>query len=174
MPPRRLSHEDRRRRLIDMGFWRVSFGSVYPALRRLKAADAVEVSETKDEKGRHTTSNQELHLMNDGSVLIDTPGMRELQLTDVKAGLDDVFAEISTLADNCRFTDCAHVDEPGCRVRSAIEAGDIDQARLDRWRKLKREEAHNSSSIAERRARDKSFASMCKNVMSEKKSRRGH
>lgn len=127
-----------------------------------------------DAKGRHTTTSRSMYQLPSGAWLIDTPGMRELQLTDVKTGLDDVFAEISTLADKCRFTDCAHVDEPGCRVKNAIETGDIDQARLDRWRKLTREEAHNSSSIAERRARDKSFASMCKNVMSEKKSRRGN
>lgn len=127
-----------------------------------------------DAKGRHTTTSRSMHQLPGGAWLLDTPGMRELQLTDVKSGLEDVFAEISTLADKCRFTDCVHVDEPGCRVKSAIENGDIDQARLDRWRKLSREEAYNSSSIAERRARDKSFASMCKNVMSDKKSRRGN
>jgi len=125
-----------------------------------------------DARGRHTTTSRSMHQLPSGAWLLDTPGMRELQLTDVKTGLDDVFAEISALAELCRFSDCEHADEPGCRVKQAIEAGEIEQARMDRWRKLTREEAHNRTSIAERRARDKTFGRMCKHVISEKKSRR--
>jgi ribosome biogenesis GTPase len=125
-----------------------------------------------DAKGRHTTTSRSMHQLPGGAWLLDTPGMRELQLTDVKTGLDDVFAEISVLANSCRFTDCDHVDEPGCRVNEAIEAGQIDQSRLDRWRKLTREEAFNSKSIAERRATDKALGRMYKSIISEKKSRR--
>ena len=125
-----------------------------------------------DAKGRHTTTSRSMHQLPGGAWLLDTPGMRELQLTDVKTGLDDVFAEISALANSCRFTDCDHVDEPGCRVNEAIEAGEIDQTRLDRWRKLAREEAFNSKSIAERRASDKALGRMYKSVISDKKSRR--
>jgi len=126
-----------------------------------------------DARGRHTTTSRSMHRLPGGAWLLDTPGMRELQLTDVKTGLDDVFAEISALADTCRFSDCNHQDEPGCRVRSAIDAGEIDEERLKRWRKLAREEAMNSASIAERRARDKEFGRMYKSVLSDKKSRRG-
>jgi ribosome biogenesis GTPase len=99
-----------------------------------------------------------MHHLPCGAWLLDTPGMRELQLTDVKTGLDDVFAEISEIANSCRFTDCDHVDEPGCRVNRAIEAGEIDQNRLDRWRKLAKEETYNRTSIAERRANDKALS----------------
>lgn len=125
-----------------------------------------------DAKGRHTTTSRSMYQLPGGAWLLDTPGMRELQLTDVKTGLDDVFAEISVLANHCRFTDCKHVDEPGCRVNEAIKAGEIDQIRLDRWRKLAREEAFNRTSIAERRATDKAFGRMYKSIMSNKKSRR--
>ena len=125
-----------------------------------------------DAKGRHTTTSRSMHQLPGGAWLLDTPGMRELQLTDVKTGLDDVFAEISVLANSCRFTDCDHVDEPGCRVNEAIEAGEIDQTRLDRWRKLAREEAFNSKSIAERRASDKALGRMYKSIISGKKFRR--
>jgi len=114
-----------------------------------------------------------MHRLPGGAWLLDTPGMRELQLTDVRTGLDDVFAEISALAESCRFSDCRHGDEPGCRVQAAIEAGEIDPERLQRWRKLVREEAFNNTSIAERRSRDKAFGRMIKNVLSDKKSRRG-
>lgn len=126
-----------------------------------------------DAHGRHTTTARSMHRLPGGAWLLDTPGMRELQLTDVKTGLDDVFAEISALAETCRFSDCQHNDEPGCRVRAAIESGEIEPERLQRWRKLVREEAFNNTSIAERRSRDKAFGRMVKHVMSEKKSRRG-
>jgi len=125
-----------------------------------------------DEKGRHTTTSRSMHQLPGGAWLLDTPGMRELQLTDVKAGLDDVFAEISALANHCRFSDCEHIDEPGCRIKQAIEAGHIDQTRLDRWRKLAREEKFNSASIAERRASDKALGKMYKSIISDKQSRR--
>jgi len=126
-----------------------------------------------DARGRHTTTSRSMHRLQGGAWLLDTPGMRELQLTDVRTGLDDVFAEISALAEDCRFSDCKHKDEPGCRVKAAIEQGEIDAGRLQRWHKLTREEALNSTSIAERRARDKAFGRLYKHVISDKKSRRG-
>lgn len=98
--------------------------------------------------------------------------MRELQLTDVQAGIDDVFAEISTLAENCRFTNCVHESEPGCAVRQAVNDGNIDEARVGRWRKLIREEAHNRESIAERRARGRSLGKLYRTIQDEKKSSR--
>lgn len=126
-----------------------------------------------DAKGRHTTTARSMHRLPGGAWLVDTPGMRELQLTDVKAGLEDVFAEISAMTEHCRFADCQHEGEPGCAVRAAVESGEIDQQRLQRWRKLVREEALNSATIAERRARDKSFGKLVKSVMKDRKSRRG-
>ena len=125
-----------------------------------------------DAKGRHTTTARSMHQLVGGAWLMDTPGMRELQLTDAKAGLDDVFAEISALAGKCKFADCTHESEPGCAVRRAVQSGDVELERLQRWRKLTREEARNSESIAERRARDKSFGRLIKNVVEEKDSRK--
>jgi ribosome biogenesis GTPase len=125
-----------------------------------------------DAKGRHTTTARSLHQLPSGAWLLDTPGMRELQLADVRAGLDDVFAEISALAGDCRFTDCNHEAEPGCAVVRAIVAGEVDPARLSRWRKLMREEALNTATIAERRARDKSFGRLYKSVIKEKQARK--
>jgi ribosome biogenesis GTPase len=126
-----------------------------------------------DAKGRHTTTSRSMHQLPGGAWLLDTRGMRELQLTDVKAGLDDVFAEISSLAGECKFADCVHEDEPGCAVNMAIESGEIEQARLVRWKKLVREEAHNSASMAERRSRDKGFGRLIKSVLKEKSARKG-
>ena len=125
-----------------------------------------------DAKGRHTTTSRSMHQLPTGAWLLDTPGMRELQLTGVKAGLDDVFDEISSLAGHCRFSDCQHQSEPGCAVQKAINTGDIDQARLQRWRKLVREDEFNSASIAERRARDKSFGRLYKSIINDKKAQK--
>lgn len=125
-----------------------------------------------DDKGRHTTTGRALHRLPAGGWLVDTPGMRELQLIDVKAGLDDVFADIVALAQTCRFSDCRHESEPGCAVRQAIEAGSLDAIRAKRWRKLAAEEAYNAESLADRRARDRAFGKMVKRIMKDKQSRR--
>jgi ribosome biogenesis GTPase len=126
-----------------------------------------------DDKGRHTTTSRQMFSLPGGAWLIDTPGMRELQLVDVSEGIDDVFAEIARLAEQCRFADCSHDAEPGCAVRSAIDDGTVDEARLARWRKLLREEAMNRESIAERRARGKATGRLYKSILSDSHARKG-
>jgi len=124
-----------------------------------------------DDTGQHTTTGRALHRMPAGGWLLDTPGMRELQLSDVRAGLDDVYSDVVALAQMCRFGDCRHDSEPGCAVRAAIESGSLDAGRLARWRKLIAEEAHNSESLAQRRARGRAFGKMAKRVMKDKRTR---
>ena len=121
-----------------------------------------------DAKGRHTTTHRQLHLVPGGCLVLDTPGMRELQPTDAAAAIDDVFADLYELSTRCRFRDCQHVTEPGCAVLKAIERGEIDTVRLGRWRKLKAEEAFNSASLAERRSKDKAFGKMVRGVKKSK------
>lgn len=120
-----------------------------------------------DDKGRHTTTSRQMHELPEGAWLVDTPGMRELQLTDVQSGIDDVFAEISALARDCRFADCTHDVEPGCAVQAAVENDQVEASRVARWRKLLREEAHNRETVAERRARDKSTGKLYKSIISD-------
>lgn len=137
------------------------------------ASIETQAARADDDRGRHTTTARQMFKLPGGAWIIDTPGMRELQLTDVQSGLDSVFSEIAEFAKQCRFVDCTHEAEPGCGVVAAIEAGDIDQDRVQRWRKLVREEAHNRESIAERRARDKSTGKFYKSVISENQRRKG-
>jgi ribosome biogenesis GTPase len=106
-----------------------------------------------DGKGRHTTTVRELHRLDQGGWLMDTPGMRELQLSDSATGLAEVFDDIVELALTCRFTNCTHESEPGCAIRPALASGTITQVRLDRWRKLGTEDSANSAGADGRRIR---------------------
>ncbi len=126
-----------------------------------------------DAKGRHTTTARSLHALPSGGWLIDTPGMRELQLHDAAEGIAEVFEDIAGLADGCRFADCAHDVEPGCAIRAAIEAGDLDEARVARWRKLEREETRNTAGIAERRAHGRALSRLYRSGQESGKRKRG-
>jgi ribosome biogenesis GTPase len=93
-----------------------------------------------DDEGRHTTTHRQLLELPGGGLVIDTPGLRELQLWDVgAAALDATFADVEELAAGCRFGDCSHVHEPGCAVLAALETGELPRERFDSWRKLQRE-----------------------------------
>ena len=100
--------------------------------------------------------------------------MRELKLVDVEDALDDVFAEVSALADACRFADCQHEAEPGCAIRAAVDRGDLTADRLRRYEKLKAENRRNSESLSERRARDRSLSKLYKSVQHDRRSQKGN
>jgi ribosome biogenesis GTPase len=93
-----------------------------------------------DSRGRHTTTSRELLRLPGGAMIIDTPGLRELQLWDAAEGISEAFADIGDLAAQCRFRDCRHENEPGCAVMAAIASGALDEARLNNRRKLEREQ----------------------------------
>ena len=99
----------------------------------------------EDGRGRHTTTSRELVVVDGRGIVIDTPGMRELQLWDADAGLSTVFADVERLARECRFADCAHGAEPGCAIREALEEGRLDAERYAGYRKLEREDAFITS-----------------------------
>ncbi|HXW08696.1 MAG TPA: ribosome small subunit-dependent GTPase A [Vicinamibacterales bacterium] len=94
-----------------------------------------------DSRGRHTTTARQLVLLPGTGVLIDTPGMRELQLWETSAGLEGTFGDIEQLASDCRFRDCRHEREPGCAVRAAVESGELSEARFASYQKLRQEQA---------------------------------
>jgi ribosome biogenesis GTPase / thiamine phosphate phosphatase len=97
---------------------------------------------SSDHKGRHTTSHRELVILPGGGLLIDTPGMRELQLWGGDEGVQEAFADIEELAASCKFRDCKHASEPGCAVREALDSGNLDQKRYASFVKLQKEVAH--------------------------------
>lgn len=121
-----------------------------------------------DDKGRHTTTGRSLHLLSDGGLLLDTPGMRELQLADCEQGIEETFPEVVELAARCKFSDCSHKGEPGCAVRAAIESGKLDERRLSSYQKLMREQAFNNATLAEKRARDRELGRYYRSVLESK------
>ncbi|MCE6951521.1 ribosome small subunit-dependent GTPase A [Cereibacter sphaeroides] len=136
------------------------------------AAEATAPIREDDAKGRHTTTGRHLRPITGGGWLIDTPGMRELRLTDAGEGIAAVFDDIDDLARSCRFTDCTHRREPGCAVQAALAEGRLDPGRLTRWEKLRREDRHNSATLAEAHARDRAFGRMVREVLRDKHRRR--
>ena len=94
----------------------------------------------RDDRGCHTTTHRQMLKLSDGGILIDTPGMRELQLIDDE-GIDTVFSDIEALSENCRFRDCSHQSEPGCAVKAALDSGELAEERLMNYRKMQQEAA---------------------------------
>jgi ribosome biogenesis GTPase / thiamine phosphate phosphatase len=127
-------------------------------VNRLLGADAQRVGAISDVdgKGRHTTTSRQLVALPGGALLIDTPGMRELQLWSDESAVAGAFDDIATLAADCRFADCSHRSEPGCAVLDAVRTGRLDADRLEHFRRLAREAAF------EERKRDKAAASDAK------------
>ena len=126
-----------------------------------------------DAKGRHTTTARSLHRLAAGGWLIDTPGMRALRLYDAAEGVAAVFEDIAELAERCRFSDCRHDGEPGCAVQAAIAAGEVAPARLERWQKLAREDAHNTATIAEQRRASRAFGKIGRQAKEVARQKRG-
>ncbi|NQX46334.1 ribosome small subunit-dependent GTPase A [Paenibacillus tritici] len=105
-----------------------------------------------DSRGRHTTTHRELFVLPDGGIIVDTPGMRELQLWEDEGGLDLAFGEISTLAADCRFSDCSHTREEGCAVLAAVASGTLEEKRLLNYRKTQKElQFQNSKEVKQKR-----------------------
>lgn len=103
-------------------------------------AEYLRVNEIRnDERGRHTTTHRELVALPDGALVIDTPGMREVQLLDHASGLHDAFEDVTSLAVHCRFSDCQHIDEPDCAVKKAAHDGILDEDRLEHYHLLREE-----------------------------------
>jgi ribosome biogenesis GTPase len=114
-------------------------------------------------KGRHVTSHREMIVLENGGILIDNPGMREVGIADSSGGLEITFDMIFSLSKNCRFKDCSHTSEVGCSVLEAVENGEIDKSSYENYLKMEREKAHFEATVAEKRNRDKLFGKIMKN-----------
>jgi ribosome biogenesis GTPase len=126
-----------------------------------------------DAKGRHTTTARSLHLLPGGGLLLDSPGLRELQLSDCEEGVATLFEEIEAVARDCRFNDCRHQGEAGCAVAVAAENGKLDPRRLANYLKLLAEQERATETLVEKRRKDKNLGKMYKRVQAQKKKEKG-
>lgn len=125
----------------------------------------------KDSKGRHTTTSRELVQLENGALLIDTPGMRELGSMSVDTGLDETFLEIPELIQNCKFNNCSHSSEVGCAILKAIEEGVLTEKRWKNYLKMKNESTFNEMSYSDKRKKDKAFGKLIKSTLKSKNGR---
>lgn len=117
--------------------------------------------------GTHATSRRQLIVLEQGAMLVDTPGMRELGILGAAAALDDSFGEIFGLSRKCRFADCRHAGEPGCAVLAAIERGELAPDRLESFAKLRKESEHHEMSFLEKRRKDRAFGKFIKTAQKQ-------
>ncbi len=113
-------------------------------------------------RGRHVTSHRELIVLENGGILIDNPGMREVGITDANTGLEITFDTIVKLSQNCKFNDCTHIHENSCAILEAIEKEELDRDSYENYLKMEKEKTHFESTLAEKRKKDKDFGKMIK------------
>ncbi len=123
----------------------------------------------KENKGRHTTTSRQLVQLNNGALLIDTPGMRELGNMSVDSGIDETFSDILALAQNCKFNNCSHTNEKGCAILAAINDDRLSEQRFRNYIKMKNEAAFNEMSYSEKRKKDKDFGKLIKSTLKNRK-----
>ena len=117
---------------------------------------------TSSNKGKHVTSHRELIILDNGAILIDNPGMREVGITDSTDAIEKTFKLILELSESCKFKDCTHTAEIGCAVLLALEQDEIDTSSYENYLKMEREKEHFESTIAEKRKKDKDFGKLIK------------
>lgn len=136
-------------------------------INRLLGVEKQKVKEVRegDERGQHTTRHRELILLPTGGLVLDTPGMRELQLWEVDEGVEQVFSDVEELLVQCRFSNCQHGNEPGCAIQAALRAGTLQRSRLENYQKLQDELAHlarRQETYAEMRERKQKWKKLAK------------
>jgi ribosome biogenesis GTPase / thiamine phosphate phosphatase len=114
------------------------------------------------ERGRHTTTTREMYFLENGGIVIDNPGTREVGIANADRGIESVFDEISLLSHTCRFDDCTHMHEPGCAVLKAVEQKELDRGKYDNYIKLKKESEFYKMNTVEKRVKDRKFGQFVK------------
>ena len=140
-------------------------------LNRLVGRELFETNTVRvtDGKGRHTTARRQLTVLDQGAMIIDTPGMRELGNIGVSDAIEESFSDITELSNGCRFTNCTHTNEPGCSLLAAVENGELSQGRYQSYLKLLKESEYHEMSYVEKRRKDKRFGQFIKTAVKQDK-----
>ena len=124
---------------------------------------------TSINRGKHVTSHREIIILDNGGIIIDNPGMREVGIGDSVEGVETTFEAIVLFSKNCKFSDCTHMHEEGCAVLEAIDSGEIDEGVYSNYLKLMKEQAHLETSLEDKKKRDKRFGKLMKHVIKHRK-----
>ena len=140
-------------------------------INKLLRRDEIKTSEISRStgKGKHTTTTREMFMLDNGGIVIDNPGTREVGIADARAGLEDVFNEITRLSEGCRYADCAHTHKSGCAVLEAVEQGVLDENKYQNYLKLTKEAEHFRMTDIERREKDRKFGKFVKKALDQLK-----
>ena len=139
--------------------------------KQMMKTDAISVS---NNKGRHVTTHRELTVLENGGILIDNPGMREVGIADTSTGLETTFDEILAIGKNCRYDDCTHTGEKGCAVAEAVEQLVIDKNSYENYLKMEREKARFETNVAEKRRHEKIFGKILKDFKKKDFKQKGY
>jgi len=120
-------------------------------------------------RGKHITAHRELFILENGGLLIDNPGMREIGVLDAETGIRNVFSEIYELSKKCKYLDCTHINEPGCAVLMSVDSCTLDKDKYDNYIKLLKENEYNTMTKLEKREKDRKFGKMVKTVTKQRK-----
>jgi ribosome biogenesis GTPase len=144
-------------------------------INKMIGKDVIKTSQisTQTDRGIHTTTNREMYFLDNGGIVIDNPGMREVGMTDVEDGIESFFDEIASLALKCKYADCTHIHEPGCAVLSAIKSGRLDEDRYNNYLGLKKEAEHYEMTGLEKKQKNRQFGKFIKKTKKELR-RYGH
>ncbi len=128
-------------------------------INKLLGEDLIKTEEISSyaDRGKHVTTTRQMYFLPNGAIVIDNPGMREIGVTNISAGLDDVFDQINALSENCKYRDCTHTHEKGCAVLKAVEKGEIDKQKYQNYLNIKKESEYFEMSEIEKREKEKDF-----------------
>jgi len=146
----------------------VGKSSLINKLLRKNEIKTKEISDTKD-KGKHTTTTREMYFLENGGIVIDNPGTREVGITDASSGIENIFDEITALSKNCKYANCTHTHESGCAVLKAAETKKLDKEKYSNYIKLKKEAEYYEMTDFEKRGKDRNFGKLAKKTLSELK-----
>lgn len=130
----------------------------------LYGEDVMKTSEIREEdsRGRHTTTSRNLIMLPNGAMIIDTPGMRELGMWNAESGINKTFSDIESLSQMCKYSNCTHTNEPGCRILEAIEKGELQKERFEQYLKLQKESQYNTDSEQYLKSKKEKFKEISK------------
>lgn len=133
-------------------------------INKLIGQDKIKIGDIGSHSGRgkHTTTAREMYFLENGGIVVDNPGVREMGMTDTGAGIDSLFDEIAVLAEKCKFMDCTHIHEPGCEILSALKSGKLDKDKYSNYISLKKEAEYYEMTELEKKEKDRQFGKFIK------------